>query len=83
MLLSPLVLQDKGLQIQWTSDHGFKFYDNGVLKLFSIRWGKLLIAPIFLCTVETEPLVIDDPSDSVAVVVDTTIQDKVLAYSVT
>jgi hypothetical protein len=35
-LLSPLLLQDCGLHIWWTSDHSFEFYDQGVLKLFSI-----------------------------------------------
>ncbi len=43
MLLSPILLADKGLHIEWDSKHGFRFVNlDGQLQLFSIQRGNML-----------------------------------------
>jgi hypothetical protein len=47
-LISPLQLEDNGLQLHWRSSHGVKFYQGPRLRLYSVQQGHHIVLPINL-----------------------------------
>jgi len=52
-LISPLQLEDNGLDLQWRCGYGIKFYQGTRLRLYTIRCSWHIILPIYLDLVDS------------------------------
>jgi len=52
-LISPLQLEDNGLNLQWRYGYGIEFYQGTCLRLYTIRHGRHIILPIYLDLVDS------------------------------